>query len=161
MRLNRTVALVSLVAGVAAAIPAVAESLNAENARAFIAGKFFSYTCFEGTRGAGRINPDGSVAGTIQFQGSGPVRHVRLPANTLQVKGEAYCASVRGVPFQPCFRVTKTNDASFRGAISGMSFAYCDFKRHNPRRLLTHTARRRGPLPIQSAAAGAPGQSND
>jgi hypothetical protein len=36
-----------------------------EQARAFVVGKVFSYTCFEGTSGVGRIFPDGSVVGTI------------------------------------------------------------------------------------------------
>jgi len=43
------------------AIPAQAGELAPEAARQFVAGKLFSYTCFEGTSGAGRINADGSV----------------------------------------------------------------------------------------------------
>ena len=29
--------------------------MSAEEARQFIAGKYFAFTCFDGTRGAGRI----------------------------------------------------------------------------------------------------------
>jgi hypothetical protein len=67
---------------------ALAESLDAEVARRFVVNKLFAFTCFEGSRGAGRIYGDGSVIGTIQFRGSGPVRSVWLPAGTLKVKGE-------------------------------------------------------------------------
>jgi hypothetical protein len=67
---------------------ALAESLDAEAARHFVVGKLFAFTCFDGSRGAGRVYDDGSVIGTIQFRGSGPVRSVWLPAGTLKVKGE-------------------------------------------------------------------------
>src|SRR5579883_2791909 len=89
--------------------PAAAEQLNYEAARQFVAGKLFAFNCFEGTRGAGRIYSDGSVAGTIQFGGSGPVRYVVLPPNTVRQQGQAVCASVAGVPFQPCFNVDRTD----------------------------------------------------
>ena len=88
----------ALMVGLLAAVPAVAGEMSAEEARRFVIGKIFSYTCFEGTRGQGRVNSDGSVTGSIQFQGSGEVRHAHLPANTLHVKGEAVCASLRGLP---------------------------------------------------------------
>jgi hypothetical protein len=65
--------------------------------------------------------------GTIQFRGAGPERTVSLPAGTLRVKGEAVCASLQGMPFEPCFNIEKTDDRSFRG--SWMGFAYCDFTR--------------------------------
>ena len=79
----------ALMVGLLAAVPAVAGEMSAEEARRFVIGKIFSYTCFEGTRGQGRVNSDGSVTGSIQFQGSGEVRHAHLPANTLHVKGES------------------------------------------------------------------------
>jgi len=113
--------------------PAQAEPMNAQEARRFVVGKLFSYTCFEGTRGAGRIYADGSAAGTIQLRGSGPVHRVRLPANTLRMKGESVCASVRGLPFEPCFNLDKTSRHSFRGSIYGFSFAYCEFHRRGYR----------------------------
>src|SRR4051812_28364319 len=122
-----------VVLGLVASAPAFSEELKPEEARKFIAGKLFAFNCFEGTRGAGRIFADGSVTGSIQFQGQGPVRNVRLPAGTLQVKPEAVCASVRGMPFQPCFNLTKTDQASFRGSVSGLGFAYCDFSRKSGR----------------------------
>src|SRR3954452_13416111 len=99
---------------------AFAETLTAEAARRFIAGKLFAFNCFDGSRGAGRIFADGSVAGAVQIGGSGPMRNVRVPAATLQVKPESVCASMRVLPFQPCFNVQKTDQASFRGSVSGL-----------------------------------------
>jgi hypothetical protein len=108
---------------------ASAEGLSAKQARMFVAGKLFSYQCFDGTNGVGRINNDGSAAGTIRIAGKDPTRHVRLPINTLYESGERICATLKGLPFSPCFILTKTSEYSFRGAVSGMGFMYCDFIR--------------------------------
>jgi hypothetical protein len=107
--------------------PALAGMMTAEEARKFVAGKVFAFTCFDGTRGAGRILDDMGAIGAVQFSGSGPIRHIRLPGNTLQIRGQAVCAVLRGLPIEPCFNLDKTDEASFRGSVSGMSFAYCDF----------------------------------
>jgi len=115
------------------AIPAKAEELRATEARQFIAGKHFSYSCFDGTNGNGRIYADGSVAGYIQPGGSGPRRYVVLPTGTLRTSGDRYCASVRGLPFEPCFNIDRTSQVSFRGSISGLGFAYCNFTRRASR----------------------------
>ena len=56
-----------------------------------------------------------------------------LPAGTIGVKGDAVCAQVRGMPFEPCFNLQKTSHVSFRGSVSGLGFAYCDFHRRNAR----------------------------
>ena len=108
---------------------AFAETLTAEAARRFVAGKLFAFNCFDGSRGAGRIYNDGSVIGNIQFRGAGPMKQVWLPAGTLRVRGDSVCASLQGIPFEPCFNLDKTNDQSFRGSVSGFGFAYCDFTR--------------------------------
>ena len=100
------------------AIAAKAEELGPEQARAFVVGKLFSYTCFDGTAGMGRIFADGSVVGTIRPGGRGEVRFMNLPPGTLRVD---------------CFRVEKIDYRRFRGSISGLGFAYCDFYQHNPR----------------------------
>ena len=133
---------IALTVGLLAALPAVAGEMSADEARRFVIGKMFNYTCFEGTRGQGRINSDGSVAGSIQFQGSGPVRYAQLPANTLQVRGESVCASLRGLPLQPCFNLERTSDTSFRGSISGLGFASCEFTRHGGRTIVAHSVHR-------------------
>jgi len=133
----------ALAIGLLAAVPAVAGEMTAEEARRFVIGKVFNYTCFEGTRGQGRVNSDGSVAGSIQFQGQGQVRYAHLPADTLQVRGESVCASLRGLPIQPCFYLERTSDNSFRGSISGLGFAYCEFTRHGGGRTpVVHSVRR-------------------
>ncbi|HET9717280.1 MAG TPA: hypothetical protein VFP60_13965 [Pseudolabrys sp.] len=134
--------------GLLAAMPALAGEMNADEARRFVVGKTFSYTCFEGTRGQGRVNSDGSVVGSIQFQGTGQVRYARLPADTLQVKGESVCASLRGMPIQPCFYLERTSENSFRGSVSGLGFAYCEFTRHPGRATVAHTARRSHAQPL-------------
>ena len=134
------------------AFAARAEPMNAEQARHFVVGKLFSYTCFEGTRGSGRIHPDLSVSGTIQVRGSGPFHHVRLPPNTLRVKGGSVCASVRGLPFDPCFNIVKTSHTSFRGSIYGLSFAYCEFQRRGRRIEVAAKPRRQAKdLPLRAA----------
>ena len=143
-------------AGVLAAGQALAEPMNADMARRFVAGKMFAYNCFDGTRGAGRIYGDGSVAGTIQIRGNGPMHFVTLPAGTLRVKGQSYCASLRGIPFEPCFNLNRSDERSFRGAVSGFNFAYCDFVRGNSRPAFTRTTwrtRPAGPLSLEANAA--------
>ena len=132
---------VMVLAGLAVAAPALAGEMNASDARHFVVGKLFNYECFEGTRGQGRVYADGSVVGSVQFQGSGPVRYAHLPPGTLRVKGESVCASLRGLPFSPCFNLEKTSEATFRGAISGLGFASCQFTRHQGRAELGHAIR--------------------
>jgi hypothetical protein len=147
--LRITIALAALLA----AGPSAAEQLNVEAARQFVVGKLFAFNCFEGTHGAGRIYVDGSVAGTVQFGGSGPVRYAVLPAGTVRAEGQSVCASVAGIPFQPCFNLDKTDPQSFRGSVSGLHFAYCDFTRRNTRPTMVRTTDGpRTPLAIHAAA---------
>jgi len=153
MQLRRLVAL----AAVAAVVPAAAGELKPEEAKQFVAGKYFAYNCFEGTSGAGRINADGSVAGTIRIRGTGPTHFVALPAGTIKVKPTSICASMRGLPIEPCFNVIKTSETSFRGSISGLGFAYCTFTRRNPRlHIAETTAHPRAALPdvVATRSAG-------
>jgi hypothetical protein len=107
--------------------PASAETLDAEAARHFVLGKLFAFTCFDGSRGAGRIYDDGSVLGVIQLLGLGPIRSAWLPAGTLRIKGKTVCASHSSMPIEPCFDLTRTSDQSFRGSLLGLNSAYCDF----------------------------------
>jgi hypothetical protein len=125
----------ALTAGAVVA-PALAGQMNADEARKFVSGKVFAFTCFDGTRGAGRVLDDGGAAGAVQFSGSGPVRHIRLPGNTLQVRGQAVCASIKGIPFEPCFNLDKKDERNFRGSVSGMGFAYCDFRHQGAAQML-------------------------
>lgn len=137
-----------------AAAPAIAGDMSAEDARRFVIGKHFSYNCFEGTRGAGRVHADGSVVGTIQIRGNGPVRYAQMPPGTLKVKGDRVCASVRGLPIEPCFNLEQTGERTFRGAISGLGFAYCEFTRGNPR---VNVASGNRPVSLSAQASATPG----
>jgi hypothetical protein len=116
---------------------AFAEDLSPQQARAFIAGKLFAYNCFDGTSGIGRIFGDGSIIGTIRPPGSNQVRFATLPPGTIKVTSSSVCAHLPGLPIEPCFRLQKIDYRSFRGSISGLGFAYCDFFQRNPRAALT------------------------
>jgi len=146
-----------IVAGVLATVPALAGDMRPEEARRFVAGKLFAYSCFDGSNGAGRIFADGSVAGTIQMQGKGPVRYAMLPAGTLKVKNNAVCASLRGLPFEPCFNLTQTDANSFRGSIRGLGFAYCTFTRRNPRTSIARATNH--PLALRASATANAGSN--
>ncbi len=110
-----------------------AEELGAEQARAFVVGKLFAFTCFEGTTGVGRILSDGSVVGAVRIHGQGEPQFHKLPAGTVRIDGQFLCANVAGLPFTPCARVEKIDYRSFRSSLVGLSFAYCDFYQRNPR----------------------------
>ena len=115
-------------ASLLAAAPAMGQSMSADTAQRFVAGKTFSFTCTEGSRGLGQVYGDGSVLGTIQASGTGPVKSFGLPPGTLKVKGNAVCASLKSLPFEPCFNLDKTGEQSFRGSVVGLgAFAHCDF----------------------------------
>jgi hypothetical protein len=118
---------------------ATAEELAPAQARAFVVGKLFAYTCFDGTAGVGRIFSDGSVVGTIRPMGRGEMRFAALPAGTIQVTATSMCAHLSGLPIEPCFRVDRLDHHSFRGSLSGLGFAYCDFYQRNPRSRLTRS----------------------
>lgn len=141
----------ALLTGLLAALPAMAGEMSADEARRFVIGKMFNYTCFEGTRGQGRVLPDGSVIGSIQVRGAGQIRYATLPAGTLRVKGEAVCASVRGLPVEPCFNLERIDDNSFRGSISGLGFAYCEFNRRTGRATVAHGTQPLGLRPSLTA----------
>jgi hypothetical protein len=140
---------VALLVGMLAAVPAVAGEMSADEARRFVIGKNFTYTCFEGTRGQGRVHADGSVVGSIQIRGEGPMRYAALPPGTLRVRGESVCASLRGLPIEPCFNLERLNTNTFRGSISGFGFAYCEFTRNRGRAHVVRSMRHLGPLKLR------------
>jgi hypothetical protein len=139
--------------GAAVLAPAAAAEMKPEEAKRFISGKLFAYTCFDGTHGAGRIHADGSVVGTMQVN-SGRVRFVALPAGTIKVTSDSICASLPHALIQPCFNVVQTSPTSFRGSLKALGFAYCDFVRRNPRMDLarSETAPAPAPQPSESSA---------
>lgn len=126
-------------------LPVEAGELKHEDARRFVVGKLFAYSCFDGTSGAGRILADGSVAGTIRLQGKGPVTYAMLPAGTLRINSNAICASLKGLPWQPCFNLIRTDEKSFVGSVRGVDHAYCTFTRRNPRTEIVRAT----PAPLQ------------
>ena len=145
-----------LLLGIVAALPAAAGEMKPDEAQRFVSGKLFAYNCFDGSRGAGRIFADGSVVGTIQIRGDGPVRMASLPSGTLRVKGEAVCASLRGLPFEPCFNLERTDQNSFRGSVSGLGFAYCNFTRRNGRAHIVRVSQQSSrPLALRPSIAAA------
>ena len=143
----------AVAAGAVIAPVLAGQTMSGEEARKFVSGKVFAFTCFDGTRGAGRILDDGGAAGAVQFSGSGQVRHLRLPGNTLQVRGQAVCASLKGLPFEPCFNLDKKDERNFRGSVSGMGFAYCDFHHQGAAQMLMARAARPRSLHPRSAEA--------
>jgi hypothetical protein len=78
------------------------------------------------------------------------VRYAALPAGTLQVRGDSVCASLRGMPIQPCFNLEKTSEKSFRGSVQGLGFASCEFTREHGRAHVIRSAHHgRGPLGLR------------
>ncbi len=139
-----------VLAGVLAAVPAFAGSMNADEARHFVIGKLFSFNCFEGTSGTGRVHPDGSVSGIVRFGGASGARYVTLPPGTLRVRGEAVCGAMGGM--ETCFDLYRTDGQSFRGAISGLGFASCQFTRRTGRAELVRNSLPRSIQPELAAS---------
>ena len=115
------------------AIPAKAEELRATEARQFIAGKHFSYSCFDGTNGNGRIYADGSVAGYVQPGGSGPRRYVVLADRHLANQRRPILRFGSRPSVRTLLQCRSHQPGSFRGSISGLGFAYCNFTRRGSR----------------------------
>ena len=49
---------IAVMAGLATALPAIAGEMAVSEARHFVVGKLFRYTCFDGTRGMDRVHDD-------------------------------------------------------------------------------------------------------
>jgi hypothetical protein len=77
------------------------------------------------------------------------MRYALLPPGTLRVKGESVCASLRGLPIEPCFNLKRISETSFRGSVSGLGFAYCEFIRNQGRPHMVRTSRHEGPLTLR------------
>src|SRR5262245_44648862 len=75
----------TLVVGLTTALPAIAGEMSASEARQFVVEKLFSYACFDGTRGVARVHADGSVDGSIQSRGAGPMRYGSRGRTSLRV----------------------------------------------------------------------------
>ena len=75
-------------------VSAIAEELRPDEARAFVVGKLFAYTCFDGTAGMARMHIDGSVVGTVQPRGQGQIRFANLPPGSIKISTTSMCARV-------------------------------------------------------------------
>jgi hypothetical protein len=60
------------------------------------------------------------------------------------------------LPIEPCFKVQKIDYRSFRGSVSGLGFAYCDFYQHNPRAQLISRAPAPAPVPAAQLTSRVP-----
>lgn len=132
---------------------AAAQTLTPEQARAFVVGRSFAFTCFEGTTGAGRVFPDGSVAGTLTLRSQGLARYVRLPPNTLRVRDDSVCGFVEGMTFEPCFTVVKTSNTTFRGTLAGVDGMWCEFIKEGAERPVVASRRKAKPEPSSAVTA--------
>jgi hypothetical protein len=104
----------ALVALAGFTVPALAGNMGADEARRFVVSHLFSFTCFEGTSGEGRVYADGSVQGAIRFGGSGPPRYATLPPGTLRVRGDVICALISGMSYEVCFDLDRVDVNTFR-----------------------------------------------
>jgi len=148
--MTKAVSALVAVAGLVAAVPAIAGEMRAAEARSFVVDNLFSFACFEGTSGEGRVYADGSVGGVIRLGGNGLPRYATLPPGTLRVRGDAICALISGIPFEACFDLDRTDAKSFRGSLAGMSFASCQFTKQASRPGMASTSL---PVSIQPTAA--------
>ena len=119
------VRVVAVLVGLSIALPAIAGEMTATEARQFVVGKLFTYTCFDGTRGMARVHDDGSVEGFIQARGIGLTHYGTMPVGTLRADGARVCASLPRSIVQPCFYLERTNATGFRGSILGLGMRRC------------------------------------
>ena len=123
----------------------MAEELAPEQARAFVVGKLFNYTCFDGTAGMGRIFSDGSVVGTVQAPGRKMAnRFTALPPGTIRVAGQFGLRPSGRVPDRSLLQIGEARaTAASVARLRVLNFAYCDFSQHNPRaQLISNNAAR-------------------
>jgi hypothetical protein len=80
-----------------------------------------------------------AVSSTIsarQARSSSPAPARSATCGCPAIRGQSVCASLKGIPFEPCFNLDKQDDRSFRGSVSGMGFAYCDFHHQGGQQML-------------------------
>jgi hypothetical protein len=130
-------------------VPALAGNMGADEARRFVVSHLFSFTCFEGTSGEGRVYADGSVQGAIRLGGSGPPRYATLPPGTLRVRGDVICALISGMSYEVCFDLDRVDVNTFRGSLAAMKFAFCQFTKRPSE---GEMASKSSPLSIQPSA---------
>jgi hypothetical protein len=139
------------IAGLWAMLPAIAGNMGVDEARRFVVGNLFSFTCFEGTSGQGRVYADGSVGGVIRLGGSGPPQTATLPPGTLRVRNDAICALISGMSYEVCFDLDRIDAETFRGSLAALKFASCQFSKRPSDAGMARTTL---PLSLQAAPSG-------
>ena len=102
------------------AVTARAEVLSPEAARRFVAGKLFAFNCFDGSRGAGRIYGDGSVIGTVQLRGTGPVRSGMAAGRNVARARRGVVRVASGDGVRAVFPPRKDHRAQFPRLVAGL-----------------------------------------
>jgi hypothetical protein len=93
--MTKTASALVTAAGLVVAAPAIAGEMRADEARLFVVENLFSFTCFEGTSGEGRVHSDGSVEGTIRLGGNRAEPLCDAPARNAAGQGSGLGRSTR------------------------------------------------------------------
>ena len=75
-------------------------------------------------------------SGAVQFSGSGPVRHISCRAIRSRCAVRPFAHQSRASRSSHASTSTRVSDRSFRGSVSGMGFAYCDFNHQGGKQML-------------------------
>ena len=153
MRMCRLTSATSLVSNAAATAARAMRPLSARRKpSASSPGKLFSYYCFDGTRGVGRIYADGSVVGTLQAAGKS--RTLRRDAvGTIQVTSSVDLRfparrAVSSPASMSCRRAARAFAARFRVSVSLTAISFSTIPAWETRVL--DDARRSGGRPRQA-----------
>ena len=123
----------AVTAGAVIAPELAGQMMNADEARRFVAGKVFAFTCFDGTPRRRRVLR--MAARRARYNFPAPVRCATCASRQYaQVRGQSVCA---GIAFRSSRASTSTSKTSATSAIGlGMGFAYCDFRRQGAAQML-------------------------
>jgi hypothetical protein len=105
--------------------PAFAERLTPQQAKRFIQGNKWSYTC-PLTKGWGRFNSDGSVTAEFQTLGFSPYKK-NFPPGSMTISSDGSLCMPKMFNTDVCFFVDKIDNRHFRGTSSGFIRFSCDF----------------------------------
>ena len=115
------------------AVSAIAEELGPEQAKAFVAGKLFAYTCFDGTVGTARILSDGSVVGTIRPEARGDARFITLPPGTIKVNSTGSVRAFQRLADRTLLHGAEDKSPKLSRLGSGLEFCLLRLLQLNPR----------------------------
>ena len=101
--------------------PALAGQMNADEARKFVAGKVFAFTCFDGTRGAGRIST--TWAPRARCSSAAPVRCVTCGCPAIRFRSAARPSARRSRAFRSSPASISTRQTSAASAARSRAWA--------------------------------------